>query len=81
MREFTLARKAAKYVWRCPYRKPTQVDEKKILRRTGEPVLRNTAKGPHNSGIRGTIEIRSQKRGTSNCLSKTQVSAKAQAKV
>ena len=42
--EFTLARKAAKYVLRCPYRKPTQVDEKKILRRTGEPLLRNSAK-------------------------------------
>ena len=35
--ESTLARKAAKYGWRCPYRKPTQVDEKKIPRRTGEP--------------------------------------------
>ena len=32
--ESTLARKAAKYGIRCPYRKPTQVDEKKILRRT-----------------------------------------------
>ncbi len=29
---------------RYPYRKPTQVDEKKILRRTGEPLLRNSAK-------------------------------------
>ena len=42
--ESTLARKAAKYVSRCPYRKPTQVDEKKILRRTGESLLRNSAK-------------------------------------
>ena len=42
--ESTLARKAAKYGSRCPYRKPTQVDEKKILRRTGEPLLRNSAK-------------------------------------
>ena len=33
--EFTLARKAAKYVSRCPYRIPTQVGEEKILRRTG----------------------------------------------
>ncbi len=33
--EFTLARKVAKYVVRCPYRKPTQVGEEKILRRTG----------------------------------------------
>ena len=42
--ESTLARKAAKYGRRCPYRKPTQVDEKKIPRRTGEPLLRNSAK-------------------------------------
>ena len=33
--EFTLARKVAKYVVRCPYRIPTQVGEEKILRRTG----------------------------------------------
>ena len=26
-----------------PYRKPTQVDEEKILRRTGEALLRNSA--------------------------------------
>ena len=31
-------------VVRYPYRKPTQVDEKKILRRTGELLLRNSAK-------------------------------------
>ena len=31
-------------VMRYPYRKPTQVDEKKILRRTGELLLRNSAK-------------------------------------
>ena len=30
--EFTLARKVAKYVKRDPYRKPTQVDEERILR-------------------------------------------------
>ena len=42
--ESTLARKAAKYGLRCPYRKPTQVDEKKILRRAGESLLRNSAK-------------------------------------
>ena len=29
--DFTLVRKAAK-CFRCPYRKPTQVDEEKILR-------------------------------------------------
>jgi hypothetical protein len=42
--EFTLARKAAREILRCPYRKPTQVGEERILRRTGEPLLRNSAK-------------------------------------
>ncbi len=41
--EFTLARKAATDV-RRPYRKPTQVGEERILRRAGEPLLRNSAK-------------------------------------
>ena len=58
--ESTLARKVAKYVLRCPYRKPTQVDEKKILRRTGESLLRNSAKLPRNFGRRGTYGSRSQ---------------------
>ena len=31
-------------VLRYPYRKPTQVDEERILRRTGEALLRNSAK-------------------------------------
>ena len=30
-------------VLRYPYRKPTQVDEEKILRRTREALLRNSA--------------------------------------
>ena len=30
--------------YECPYRKPTQVGEERILRRTGEPLLRNSAK-------------------------------------
>ena len=38
---------------RCPYRKPTQVDRKKILRPTGEGLLRNSAKLPRNFGRRG----------------------------
>ena len=42
--EFMLARKVTKYVPRYPYRKPTQVDEEKILRRTRESLLRNSAK-------------------------------------
>ena len=28
----------------CPYRKPTQVDEERILRPSGEGLLRNSAK-------------------------------------
>ncbi len=28
----------------CPYRKPTRVDEERILRPTGEVLLRNSAK-------------------------------------
>ena len=35
-----------KYVdieYKYPYRKPTQVDEERILRRTGEALLRNSA--------------------------------------
>ena len=38
---------------RCPYRKPTQVGEERILRRTREPLLRNSAKLPRNFGRRG----------------------------
>jgi len=38
-----LSRKASKEFFRCPYRKPTQVDEEKILRRTCEPSFRNSA--------------------------------------
>ena len=29
--------------YKYPYRKPTQVDEERILRRTGEALLRNSA--------------------------------------
>ena len=32
------------YARRCPYRKPTQVDEERILRRPDECSLRNSAK-------------------------------------
>jgi hypothetical protein len=38
-----------------PYRKPTQVDEERILRPTEEASLRNSAKWPRNFGIRGAI--------------------------
>ena len=39
----TLTRKAYEHWMRYPYRKPTQVDEERILRRTGEALLRNSA--------------------------------------
>ena len=38
---------------RSPYRKPTQVDEERILRPTEEALLRNSAKRPRNFGRRG----------------------------
>ena len=41
--EFTLARKAANERVRRPYRKPTQVGRKMILRPTGEGLLRTSA--------------------------------------
>ena len=40
----TLTRKANRYCMKCPYRKPTQVDEERILRRAREALLRNSAK-------------------------------------
>ena len=35
-----------------PYRRPTQVDEERILRPTEEALLRNSAKWPRNFGSR-----------------------------
>jgi hypothetical protein len=35
-----------------PYRKPTQVDEERILRRLGKLLLRNSANWCRNFGIR-----------------------------
>ena len=62
---------------RCPYRKPTQVDEERILRPTGEGLLRNSAKLPRNFGIRGALYGEPQRIGPSDCLPKTQVYAKS----
>ena len=59
-----------------PYRKPTQVDEERILRPTEEALLRNSAKWPRNFAIRGAYAGRPQRIGPSNCLAKTQVYAK-----
>ena len=59
-----------------PYRKPTQVDEERILRPAEEVLPRNSAKWPRNLGRRGACESRPQRRGPSNCLAKTQVYAK-----
>lgn len=64
-----------------PYRKPTQVDEERILRPTGEALLRNSAKCPRNFGIRGAHASGPQRRGSSNCLAKTQVYAKPKGEV
>ena len=36
-----VARKGVVERYSCPYRKPTQVDEERILRPTGEGLLRN----------------------------------------
>jgi hypothetical protein len=38
-----------------PYRKPTQVDEERILRRLGELQLRNSANWCCNFGIRHAL--------------------------
>ena len=38
-----LPRKSSREFFRCPYRKPTQVDKERILRRTCEPSFRNSA--------------------------------------
>ena len=48
--------KSLVYMKWCPYRKPTQVVRKKILRPTGERLLRNSAKLPRNFGIRGGVK-------------------------
>ena len=55
--------------------KLTQVGKKRILRRSGERWLRNSAKWLRKFAIRGAYASRPQKIGTSDCLSKTQDSA------
>jgi hypothetical protein len=47
-----LPRKASREIKVNPYRKPTQVSEKRILRRVDELQLRNSAKWYRNFGIR-----------------------------
>ena len=64
-----------------PYRKPTQVDEERILRPAGEALLRTSAKCPCNFGIKGATEMWPQRIGSSNCLAKTQVYAKPKGEV
>ncbi len=64
-----------------PYRKPTQVDEERILRPAGEALLRNSAKWLRNFGIRSAHESGPQRIGSSNCLAKTQVYAKPKGEV
>ena len=65
----------------CPYSKPTQVDEERILRPAEEVLPRNSAKWPRNLGRRGACESRPQRIGSSNCLAKTQVYAKPKGEV
>ena len=65
-RDRTKSREVDDALWRekakigCPYRKPTQVDEERILRPTGERLLRNSAKLPRNFGRRDASERRPQ---------------------
>ena len=65
----------------CPYHRPTQVDEERILRLTEEALLRNSAKCTRNFGRRVACFGRPQRRGSSNCLAKTQVYAKPKGEV
>ncbi len=55
VRDPLLPRKASKEIVINPYRKPTQVDEERILRRLDELLLRNSAKWNRNFGIRFAI--------------------------
>ena len=64
-----------------PYRKPTQVDEERILRPTEEVLLRNSAKCTRNFGRRVAPLGGPQRRGSSNCLAKTQLYAKPKGEV
>lgn len=66
--------------------KPTQVGEKKILRRARELSLRNSANYPRNFGRRGAFvccflrergKRRPQRNGPGDCLTKTQHYAKS----
>ena len=50
-----LSRKASSECMYGPYPKPTQVVRLKILRRSGELWLRNSAKCPRNFGRRGAL--------------------------
>src|SRR5438132_12913566 len=74
----------------CPYRKPTQVGEEKILRRLRELWPGNSANCHRNFGRRwaalgeGTCSRspwRSQRNGGSDCLPKTQDSANSKEEV
>ena len=82
----TLPRKPSSEYLKYPYPKPTQVDEERILRRSSELSLRNSAKFLRNFGRRRPLfcegiyfwsRVRAQRNGPSDCLLKTQVSAKS----
>ena len=71
-------RKAA-IVYMMPYRKPTQVDEERILRPAGEALLRNSAKW-RNLGIRCHSDVAAENR-LKQLFSKKQVYAKPRGEV
>src|SRR5690606_22902770 len=68
----------------CPYRKPTQVVEESILRRSSESRPRNSAKWPCNFGRRGAssnLLEKPQRKGPGDCLTQTHGYAKSQDEV
>src|SRR6218665_2689149 len=82
-----LPRKASTRGSSRPYPKPTQVVRQRILRRSRESWLRNSAKCPRNFGRRGARNVNTLAVGSvewpqrpvgSDCLLKTQVRAKSQ---
>jgi hypothetical protein len=84
-------RKASSQMTVCPYRRPTpvgegkypQVDERTSVKELGKLTPYLWKKGSPSSFLWGSLEgVRgTQKTGSSDCLPKTQVSAKAKAEV
>ena len=64
----------------CPYRKPTQVGKMSILRRARKPLSKELGKLTPYLRYKGCPrkEARSNEVGSTDCLAKTQHSAKSQ---